>query len=225
VRDSLVSPAFRSRVRRSVLPLAERLGHWGVSPNGLTITGFALALVAAGAAATGAWLPAGILVLAGGTCDLLDGAVARATGRQSAFGAFLDSTLDRWGEGLLYAGIIAGTAGAGFVAGAALAGVALAAASTVTYARARAESLGVSGEVGLAPRPERLLIVAAGLVGSGLAGGIGSCPPAPVLACAATGKGVLAVALGLIALLATITTVQRIVHVRGRLREEVSRRS
>ena len=218
---SFVSPEFRARVRLIAVPVALVLGKLGLTPNALTIVGFLGTCVAAAAAAAQAWVLAGVLVIAFGIFDLFDGALARATNQASAFGAFLDSTLDRTGENLVYAGIAFGCAQGGFTLGVALAALALATASVVTYARARAEAVGLHGEVGIAPRPERLVVLAIGLVLTGLIGffgpaGIGCspsgfpfyCPEAP-----ATGAWVLAIALGIITITCAITIVQRIVHV------------
>ena len=136
---------------------------------------------------------------------------SRATGQASKFGAFLDSTLDRTGESLVIAGVVYGCATGGFAAGAGLAALAITFASVVTYARAKAESLGVHGEVGVAPRPERLVILAAGLVLAGILGGVGPGPER------GGGAVALAIALGIIAVLSAITVVQRILHVRQQL--------
>jgi CDP-diacylglycerol--glycerol-3-phosphate 3-phosphatidyltransferase len=179
----------------------------GLTPNALTVIGFVGTCLAAVAAAFEAWPLAGILVLAFGIFDLFDGAVARATGRVSRFGAFLDSTLDRAGEAAVYLGIVVGCMGAGFVLGAMLAPAAMAAAFIVSYVRARAESLGFApgsgmANVGVAPREVRIVILAVGL----LTAGGGSLDG-------------LALALLLIAILAALTSVQRILHVRRQARE------
>jgi CDP-diacylglycerol---glycerol-3-phosphate 3-phosphatidyltransferase len=202
---SFVSPAFRARVRTIAIPLALILGKLGLTPNALTIVGFLGTCAAGIAAAAQAWTMAGILVIAFGIFDLFDGALARATGTTSKFGAFLDSTLDRTGENVVLAGVAFGCAAAGFSAGVGLAALAMAFASVVTYARAKAEVVGLHGEVGVAPRPERLVLLAAGLVAAGLTGGV------------AGGSPWLAGALGLIALLSAITVIQRILHVRAQL--------
>ena len=132
---------------------------------------------------------------------MLDGALARATGRTSSFGAFLDSTLDRWGEAIVYAGVATGSAAAGAPLAGLLATLAMGSAFMVSYARARAESLGYHGEVGIAPRPERVVILAVGLAAAALGGG-----PA--------GGPWLTLALGLLFALSSVTTIQRIGHVR-----------
>lgn len=210
--QSLVSPEMRERVRGLAVPVALALGRIGLTPNALTVIGFLGTCAAAIAAATQAWLPAGILVIVFGIFDLFDGALARATGKASKFGAFLDSTFDRTGENLVLAGVAVGCALAGFPLGTLLAALAMAFASVVTYTRAKAESLGLHGEVGLAPREVRLVLLSIGLLVFGAAGGFNR-PAArtdwPVQ--------ILTISLGLVALLSAITILQRIIHVRSQL--------
>jgi len=237
VTGSLVSPATRQRVRDLATPIATALGRLGLTPNALTLIGFVGTCVAAVAVANQWWLAGGILVLIFGIFDLFDGALARATGQASKLGAFLDSTFDRAGEGIVYIGIAAGSVGAGFAPGAALAVTALAAASMVPYTRAKAEGLGFStgtgmAAVGLAPREVRVALLSIGLILTSLIQpfvrpeactqtgpatlaciyGLGNSP--------LTGSAVLASTLGLITILATITTIQRILHVRAQSRED-----
>jgi len=215
-----VSPETRQRVRGWAVPVATALGRLGLTPNALTIIGFAGTTVAAVAAATQQWLAAGILVLAFGIFDLFDGALARATGRASKFGAFLDSTLDRTGENLVYVGIAAGVVAIGLASFwmlAVLAAVAMAFASVVTYARAKAELVGLHGEVGFAPREIRLALLAVGLIVTGVTGGI---EPDGFFPSASSGQYWLALALGMIAILSAVTIVQRILHVRRQLGNE-----
>ena len=212
---SFVSPEFRSRVRLIAVPVALLLGRLGLTPNAITIVGFLGTCVAAVAAASQAWILAGALVIAFGIFDLFDGALARATNQTSQFGAFLDSTLDRIGENLVYAGIAYGCAIAGFVPGVGLAALAMATASVVTYTRARAEAVGLHGEVGIAPRPERLVVLAIGLVLTGALGGLGVWDPfffdRPLGSI--PGAIALSIALGIIVVTCAITIVQRILHV------------
>ncbi|MBI3747064.1 MAG: CDP-alcohol phosphatidyltransferase family protein [Chloroflexi bacterium] len=225
---SLVTPKLRARVRGLAQPIARLFARLGLSPNQLTLIGFSIAILAGIAAARQAWLAAGLLVVFGGVFDLFDGALARFAGKVSKLGAFYDSVFDRWGEGVVYVGIAWGAAAAGFSEGAVLTTAALASAVMVSYARAKSESLGFSpgtrmANVGLAPREVRLAILAIGLVVTGYGGGVVS--PA-VYVCAANvggcpddgphfGATSLAVSLGLITILATITTIQRILHVRA----------
>jgi len=209
--QSFVSHATRDRVRAAVAPIAIGAGKLGLTPNALTLIGFLIAGVAAAAAAAQAWLPAAALVIFGGSFDMLDGGLARAQNRVTRFGAFLDSTLDRWGEGVVYIGIVAGASAAGFVAGAVLAAAAAVSSFQVSYTRAKAESLGLHGEVGIAPRAERLVLLTIGLALAGLDGGLAS---------GARGQIWLAGALGIIFATASITAVQRTWHVRTQFRKE-----
>ena len=180
--------------------------------NRLTVIGFLIAALGGVGAALGWWLVAGIVSTGGAAFDMFDGAVARVTGTTSKLGAFLDSSFDRWGETVVYLGIVIGCTRAGFEVGAWLAAACMGQAFMVSYTRARAESLGFSSgrgmaAVGLAPREVRTAILGVGLVGAGLAGDV-TMTPDP-----STGALILAAALGLIAILAAITTVQRILFV------------
>lgn len=216
---SLVSPETRTRVRGLLTPVAVGLGRLGLTPNALTVIGFGIACVAALLAAWQQWLAAGLLVVFGGVFDLFDGALARATNRVSNLGAFMDSVFDRWGEGVVYVGIIAGSLAGGFTAGTILAGTAMASAFMVSYTRAKSESLGFTpgsgmANVGLAPREVRIAILTIGLVLTGWAGGVLLDGMDQMILVDAWGAGrwPLAISLGLIAVLATLTTIQRIVH-------------
>ena len=182
----------------------------GLSPNRLTLLGFGIAGIGGLLAAAEMWLLAGVVATAGAAFDLLDGAVARATSRESRLGAFLDSTFDRWGEAVVYVGIVVGASRAGLDAGAWLAAAAMASAFMVSYARAKSESLGFSSgsgmaAVGLAPREVRTVILGVALVAAGLLG--------QVTADLSGGSLALVGGLALIATLATITTVQRVRYV------------
>ena len=230
---SVVSPALRQRVRDLATPVARALGRLGLTPNALTIIGFLGTCVAAFAAANQAWLAAGILVLVFGIFDLFDGTLARATGRATKLGAFLDSTFDRAGEAIVYIGIAAGCLGAGFNLGGILAAGAMAAAFMVSYTRAKSESLGFTpgtgmASIGLAPREVRLALLTIGLLAASFVGPVGPpafyCPTNLLISCAApdsfvAGDVALGGTLGLITILATITTIQRILHVRAQSRE------
>jgi phosphatidylglycerophosphate synthase len=226
VIGSIVSPELRARVRGVAVPVALAFGRMGLTPNALTVIGFGIAVVAAFAASQQAWIAAGLLVIFGGVFDLFDGALARATNRASRLGAFLDSVFDRAGEAVLYLGIAFGCMWAGFGEGAVLATAAMAASFMVSYTRAKTESLGFTpgtgmANVGVAPREVRLVILTLGLLGLGASGRVGpwsfSCPTDLLVSCVAwdfrPGDLVLGSTLGLIAVLATITTIQRILHV------------
>jgi CDP-diacylglycerol---glycerol-3-phosphate 3-phosphatidyltransferase len=231
VTGSLVSPELRTRVRSLVTPVATALGRLGLSPNALTVIGFVGTCLAALAAGEQQWTLAGLLVLAFGIFDLFDGTLARATGQVTTFGAFLDSSLDRAGEAIVYIGIAGGAVAGGFEPGAVLAAAAMAAAFLVSYVRAKAESLGYApgsglAAVGLAPREVRLAILTIGLLAVGLAGGIGgiTCVDLPCVAvvgnpAAIIGVPILGGTLGLITILASTTVIQRILHVRAQAKE------
>jgi phosphatidylglycerophosphate synthase len=200
----------RDALRAAVEPLARAIAARGITADQLTLVGFGIMVVAGLLAAIQWWALAAIVGTTGAAFDLFDGAVARATGTTSRYGAFLDSTFDRWGEAVLYVGIVAGCAAVGFDIGAWLAAAAMTSAFLVSYARARAESLGFAegrgmAAVGLAPREVRVVILGIGLLGAYLFGGVYT-PPT-------LGTWVLGLALVAITVLGTITVIQRIVFV------------
>jgi CDP-diacylglycerol--glycerol-3-phosphate 3-phosphatidyltransferase len=183
----------------------------GLTPNKLTLIGFGIASVGGLLAAVEWWLLAGIVATVGAGFDMFDGAVARVTGQVSKLGAFMDSTFDRWGEGVVYVGIVIGCTQAGFAVGAWLAAATLVSAFMVSYTRAKSESLGFStgtgmAAIGFAPREVRTVILGIALVGAGLFGGV-------TAEISDTGTLILAAGLSLIAVLATITVIQRILFV------------
>jgi CDP-diacylglycerol--glycerol-3-phosphate 3-phosphatidyltransferase len=193
--------AFRAGFRQRIeAPVAAIFVRTHLTPNMLTLIGFGIAVVGAYLAAIQLWIPAGLVVGFGAAFDLFDGALARATGKSSKLGAFLDSTFDRVGEAIVYVGLVVGFLRLNDVNGATLAAAAMAAAFMVSYSRAKSESLGFSSgtgmaNVGLAPREVRSVILVIGLLG------------------AAYDIRVLVGALALIAILATVTTIQRILFV------------
>ncbi len=223
-RTVTATPDLRARVRSIAEPVALGLGRLGLTPDHLTLIGFGIAILAGIAAAAQSWLLAGILVIGGGAFDTLDGVLARATGRVSRLGAFMDSVFDRWGESVVYVGIVWGALEMGVFRPVVFAAAAMAAAFMVSYTRAKSEGLGFTegtgmAAVGLAPREVRIVILTIGLLGAGLlasAADVGGDPgPAGAVAYPLAALA-LEVALGLIAILATITTIQRVLHVRGR---------
>ncbi|HUP83108.1 MAG TPA: CDP-alcohol phosphatidyltransferase family protein [Candidatus Limnocylindria bacterium] len=213
---TVASASFRSRVRAGVEPIARVFGRVGLTPNALTVIGLLIAVIGAYFAATQAWFIAGLVVAFGAIFDLFDGALARATGKTSNFGAFLDSSLDRAGEGVVYIGIVVAAVLGGLDRWLApLAISASVAGYMVSYVRARSESLGFSpgtgmASVGLAPREVRTTILVIGLLAAGLLAGsrVGDCPTG--VACTPTWEFALLGALGLIAVLSTVSAIQRI---------------
>jgi CDP-diacylglycerol---glycerol-3-phosphate 3-phosphatidyltransferase len=225
VTGSLVTAGARQRVRDLATPIATGLGRLGLTPNVLTIIGFLGTCVGAYAAANQWWLAAGILVLAFGVFDLFDGALARATGQASRLGAFLDSTFDRAGEAIVYVGLMAGLQSSGIQDAFVFAATAMAAAFLVSYVRAKAESLGFASgtgmaNVGLMPREVRTAILGVALIAAGFL-------VAPAASCSTCAGGaaypldilVIQAGLAIIAAGATITVIQRILHVRAQARE------
>lgn len=215
---SIVSPALRARVRGLAVPIALGLGRLGLTPNALTVLGFGISVVAAVAASQQAWVAAGLLVIFGGVFDLFDGTLARATNRVSRLGAFLDSVFDRAGEAALYLGIAIGCLATSYQLGAILAAAAMGASFMVSYTRAKSESLGFTpgtgmANIGIAPREVRLVILTVGLLLTGVLGGVGPSDPGMLDVTWDAGRPELGVTLGLITILATVTTIQRIVHV------------
>jgi phosphatidylglycerophosphate synthase len=221
---SLVSPETRTRVRQLGEPVALFFGRLGLTPNGLTLIGFAITVVGAALVGLQWWLIGGIVVFLGGVFDLFDGTLARATGKVGRLGAFMDSVFDRWGEAIVYLGIAWGGVLVGADTIAVLAAAAMGGAFMVSYTRARSEGLGFTAGTGMAavgvmPREVRLIILSLGLVVAGLLGmrpdqiapcGNLFCVDAPFR----SGAGVLELALAVIAVGATITVIQRILHVR-----------
>ena len=158
---------FEAWVRRHAETLITALGRTPLTPNQVTVVGFALTVLAAGLAAYGQLRWAGVVLIFAGTCDILDGALARSTNAGYPYGAFLDSTLDRYSEGVVYLGLTAYFLSIGgqlqrWLVLATLA--ALAGSFLVSYVRARAQSLGFTCKSGLFQRPERVVVTVVGLL-------------------------------------------------------------
>jgi len=197
----LVTKSVERVFFRSTDPLVGWLLARGVRPNAITTVGVALVVVSAVAFALGEVRWGGALLLLSGVVDTLDGQVARRGGMVSKFGAFYDSTLDRVGDGATFIGIAVfflTAPGIGYpLLSAIVCMVAVLSSLLVSYARARAEGLGLDCKVGIVQRAERLI-------------GIG----VPTLFVGAGSGGiVLQVIVGLLALLSTVTVVQRFVYV------------
>src|SRR6267142_1037034 len=161
---------FEAWVRRRAEALMSAVGRIPITPNQITVIGVGLTFVAAVLAALGHLLWGGVVLAFAGTFDILDGALARSSGRAYPYGAFLDSALDRYAEGAIYIGLaayFAGTPGP-LQRWLLLATVAaLAGSFRVSYVRARAQSLGFTCETGLFARPERVVATVVGLIFGG----------------------------------------------------------
>ena len=202
------------RERRAISPLAytdtramvrNRLIDSRLTPNAISLTGLALNVLAAVLVWRQLYFLGGIAFIVGSIMDTLDGRYSRMSGKGTAFGAFLDSTLDRCEEGIVLTAVAVSFARQHDELAVAAVVVAVLASLMVSYARARAEALGVECKVGLATRPVRVVILSIGLV---FARG------------ASLGHfDLLAAAVYVLALLSAFTVLQRIVHVHGALRD------
>jgi phosphatidylglycerophosphate synthase len=176
---------------RPLAPLARRIPF---SPNILTIAGL---FVNAAAAALISYdlVLAGAVVLFGGLFDMLDGVVARANGKTTSFGAFLDSTLDRYSDSFLIIGALWYFYVSGSHDGVLISAGALVGSLVTSYARARAEGVGADCKVGILERPERVVLIALGCI-----------------------SGLLLPAMVIILVLSHVTVIQRIIHVYKQLK-------
>ena len=220
-----ISDDTRGRIKKLGEPVALALGRLGLTPDALTLVGFVITAVGAVLLANQLWLAGGLVVFVGAAFDMFDGALARATGRVSRFGAFLDSVFDRMGEAIVYVGLVWGTLDLGLWRPVVLAAAAMAAAFMVSYTRAKAEGLGFSSgtgmaAVGLAPREVRIVILTLGLVAAGILPGFPEDMDIPGARAYPLSALALEAALGLIAILGTITVIQRILHTRALARQQ-----
>jgi CDP-diacylglycerol---glycerol-3-phosphate 3-phosphatidyltransferase len=165
----MFGPEVQRRARSIAEQVVRPIAALRISPNAVSLLGLALNGVAALVIALGPLRWGGVWVLASGVFDMFDGAVARVQQKSSLFGAFLDSTLDRYAEGALFLGIIihalrVGPTGNTQTATIALAYVAAILSLVVSYTRARAQGLGMDAKVGVMERPERVVLLAIGLL-------------------------------------------------------------
>jgi CDP-diacylglycerol--glycerol-3-phosphate 3-phosphatidyltransferase len=172
---------------RIIQPIARLLTRLGLTPNTVTVLGFFLSAAVALVLATGRLTLAGLLLIVTLAFDAVDGTMARTQGTTSRFGAFLDSTLDRWTELFLYGALVWHYLQIGQDVNVLLAVAAMSTSVMVSYTRARAEGVGLPCKEGIFTRFERLVVLIVGLL-------FGATPWA----------------LGIIAVLAGITAVQRI---------------
>ncbi len=179
----------RTAGARISAPLVRILGQCPVSANAITICGFLVTLVAAWLASEGLFPAAGLVLIGAALFDLLDGALARVKGTTSRFGAILDSTSDRLSEAVLFVGIALWFLKTGDTIAILATYVALISSFLVSYVRARGEAMGLECTVGLCTRPERVIVLVLGLL-----------------------TGFVFVAVSIVALLASITVLQRLLH-------------
>jgi len=160
----MVANLARAWSVRIVEPIARLLQRAGLTPNAVTVLGFTLTAAVAVVVATGQFLPAGLLLIVTLGADALDGTLARLTGNVTRFGAFLDSTLDRWAEVTLYGALVWYYLRLDQDLPVLLAVAALATSLLVSYTRARAEGAGLQCKEGVFTRFERLVVLIAGLI-------------------------------------------------------------
>ena len=189
-RPATFSDWARTWSGKLLVPAATLLGKLGLTPNMLTLLGLAMTLGVAVILAMGYTRLGGILFLLSGLFDALDGTLARVTHRQTRFGAFLDSTCDRYADAAILAGMTVPFLRAGQHTEVILAFVSIIGSVMVSYTRARAEGVGLECKVGLLTRLERFIIIAVGLF-----------------------FGLVTPMLWVMAILTNVTAVQRIVHV------------
>ncbi len=189
-----LSEIRRTLAYRFTEPVARLLAKTPITPSVITWLGFLLAVGAAVFIVTGHLFAAGWVVLVAGFFDMLDGALARYTNRATRFGAMLDSTLDRLSEAVVLLGILVLYARGQLVAEVLLVGVVLFGSLMVSYIRAKAEAIGLQAEMGLFTRPERVIVLALGLL-------LNQIPYA------------LVIALGIMAVFSFVTIGQRLIYV------------
>jgi soluble lytic murein transglycosylase len=190
---------YRHTARAWSDPVGRALFRLRLRPNHLTVMGLAVSVGAAAAFVTGHVRVGGVLVALAGLFDFCDGSLARASGQVTPFGAFLDSVIDRYSDLAVLLGIVVLFAGTPHMRGAVAAMAALLGSLMVSYTKARAESIGVECNVGFMERPERMIC----LIGGAL-------------------LGVLEPALWVLAVLANITAVHRILFTRRMLAEKLA---
>jgi phosphatidylinositol phosphate synthase len=196
---------YTNEIRRVAARGVRRLGRTRVSPNALTASGVTLCAVASVLVFFENrneylfyWLGGGLFVL-GSILDILDGALARTTGKQTPFGAFLDSTTDRVSEAFMLGAVALIFARDGNTVALAFTFAAMLGSFLVSYTRARAEALGLRGDVGIGSRAERVVVISVGL--------------------ALAPWGLLAWAIYVLNATAWVTVAQRMLSVRRQLRE------
>jgi CDP-diacylglycerol--glycerol-3-phosphate 3-phosphatidyltransferase len=199
-RGSLTAAEMRAVAR-------DRLIESRLTPNAISLTGFAGNLVAAALILNHDFVLAGIAFILGSLCDMFDGRYSRMSGKGTPFGAFLDSTLDRIEEGVVLAAVAWWFAEQGDEVAVGATVLTVVGSYMVSYTRARAEALGVECKVGIASRAVRVVILSAGLVFAA-----GELVP---------DLDLLEPAIYTMAALTIFTTFQRVFHVRRQLAAQV----
>ena len=153
---------YKASLTRLGDPVARALLRAHVRPNHLTLVGLVVSILAAAALAQGSLRTGAVLLALAGLFDFFDGSLARLANRVSAFGAFLDSVVDRYSDLVVLLGVVLYYHRAADTTGVFLTMVALVGTIMTSYTKARAQSIGVACEIGLIERPERLIVLIAG---------------------------------------------------------------
>lgn len=161
---SFIEQKARDVTRPALEIIGRTLNRWNVSPNAVTYVGLVLTTGVAVLAALGQIQLAGVAYIVAAVCDAMDGTLARVSGRGSRFGAFLDSTIDRFEESIVFVGLAVYYARTGGEWEIPLILVVTVASLMVSYTRARAEALGISCTVGFMTRPPRVFVLIVGLI-------------------------------------------------------------
>ena len=210
---AFVSEKNKERYLRLIAPVANLLSRMKIHPNILTLCGLVLSLITGLIYSSGSFFWAAWVLVLAGTCDVLDGRLARQTGRETRFGALFDSALDRFGELFIFMGLAWHFSG-GILLMAAQSGhavepespwavvfilMAMGGSFMVSYTKARAEGLGIRCDIGWMQRPERITLLVIGSL-------LGSLP--------SIGPLLMKVTLLLFAILTNVTAIQRILYVK-----------
>lgn len=163
----MITQALQAWARGIARRAAQIFVRTPITPNMLTLFGLVLNMAVAALLATGHLVAGGVMIIAAGLFDMLDGALAKITNRVSAFGAFLDSVVDRYSEAVVLLGLLLyyyQQLSIQRVTEVVLIYAILFGSVMISYTRARAEGLNIKNEVGLMARPERIILLAVGLL-------------------------------------------------------------
>ncbi len=198
---TMLESRFRSNITDKIQPTARFLVGIGITANMVTIAGFLLNVAAAICFGYGKLLASGILMLAGGSLDFVDGSIARARVIRDRSGALLDSVIDRYSEVALFIGAAVFFHLHGNILGLIMAVVTMSGSLLISYVRARAEGLQIECKVGLMQRPERIALLGSGLILDPLLGVLWGIP-----------NLILLLAFGILALTTQWTAFHRLIY-------------
>jgi len=204
---NLIGDKFIQGYFKLIEPLIEWFVKSGVHPNVVTWAGLFFTLVAANFFRLGSFFFGGIFLVIAGTCDMIDGQVARKTGKKSKFGAFFDSVIDRYSDIIIFLGIAVYFDKLYIHV---LIILAITGSLLTSYTRARAGALGIDCIVGLMQRPERITYIAGAAIADGLLGWL-------IKALFGVENLLIIAVLWFVAIVSHITVLQRIIYVKREL--------